>query len=110
MDRHNHANWWPIIYFRLAIFNHSCNSVQRLVRMRICDEDKQLIVTINEQVRLLSEKGASETTIIETLFDFIPQVHCLINSSDEAELKMYLNEYTDFSYFIAMISNLHNIA
>ncbi|HGF0738826.1 hypothetical protein QM437_05415 [Legionella pneumophila] len=78
--------------------------------MRICDEDKQLIVTINEQVRLLSEKGASETTIIETLFDFIPQVHCLINSSDEAELKMYLNEYTDFSYFIAMISNLHNIA
>ena len=78
--------------------------------MKICDEDKQLIATINEQVSLLSEKGASETTIVETLFDFIPQVYCLVNSSDEAELKMYLNEYSDFAYFITMISNLHNIA
>jgi len=78
--------------------------------MKICNEDKQLIFTINEQVRLLSEKGASETTIVETLFDFIPQVYCLVNSSDEAELKMYLNEYSDFAYFITMILNLHNMA
>lgn len=78
--------------------------------MKICDEDKQLIATINEQVRLLLEKGASETTIIETLFDFIPQVHCLINSCDEAELKMYLNEYSDFAHFITMVLNLHNMA
>ena len=74
--------------------------------MKICDEDKYLIATIDEQVKLLLEKGTSEITIIETLFDFIPQVLCLIKASDEAELKLYFDKFSNFAYFTNLISIL----
>ena len=54
--------------------------------MKICDDDKYLIATIDEQVKLLLEKGTLEITIIETLFDFIPQVLCLVKGGDEGSL------------------------
>ena len=74
--------------------------------MKLCDEDKHLIATLDQQVHLLLEKGAAEAIIVETLFDFIPHLQCLINSCDEAELKLYFDKYSSFAYFTNLISSL----
>ena len=50
--------------------------------------DKQLISTIDNQVKLLLEKGAADSTIINTLLDFIPDVKCLLDSDNDKLLRV----------------------
>lgn len=68
--------------------------------------DKQLIRTIDNQVKLLLEKSADNATIINTLFDFIPDVKCLLDADNDKLLELHCLEYTDFSYFTGLVNSL----
>ncbi len=72
--------------------------------MRITEHEKQLIKTIDEQVKMLQEKNASDETILCTLVDFFPEMKCLLESSEPKELEHYLSENNGFSYLINLIS------
>jgi hypothetical protein len=74
-----------------------------MLHLKLSDHEKQIIATINEQVKLLLEKSASESIIVNTLFDFIPDVKCILNSTEEKELQLYLANYTNFAYFLTLI-------
>lgn len=73
--------------------------------MKLSDHEKQLIKVINEQVNLFADKGASDSTIISTLIDFVPEVKCILDEADEKQLKLYLLEYKGFSYFSALLES-----
>ena len=60
---------------------------------KLNDDDKRLISVVNEQVNLLLDKSAADTTIINTLIDFIPDVKCLMNGDNDKELALYCSEY-----------------
>ena len=70
---------------------------------KLTDLDRQLISTIEEQMRLLRNKKAPDAVIINTLIDLVPDVKCLVNSSDDAYLKLYGMEYKNFAYFAELI-------
>lgn len=72
----------------------------------LTDLDKQLISTIDIQVKLLLEKGATDTTIINTLLDFIPDVKCLLGSDNDKLLELHCLEYMNFAYFAKLIDSL----
>ena len=72
----------------------------------LTDLDKQLISTIDTQVKLLLEKGAADSTIINTLLDFIPDVKCLLSSDNEKLLELHFLEYLNFAYFAKLIDSL----
>ena len=55
---------------------------------KLTDLDRQLICIIEEQVRLLRNKKAPDAVIINTLIDLVPDVKCLVNSSDDAYLTL----------------------
>ena len=73
---------------------------------KLNDDDKRLIGVVNEQVNLLLDKSATDTTIINTLIDFIPDVKCLMNGDNDKELALYCSEYAGFSYFANLIADL----
>ena len=72
----------------------------------LTDLDKQLISTIDNQVKLLLEKGAADSTIINTLLDFIPDVKCLLGSDNDKLLELHFLEYVNFAYFAKLIDSL----
>jgi len=72
----------------------------------LSDTDKQLISTIDNQVKLLFDKSASDSTIINTLFDFIPDVKCLLDSDNNKLLELHCLEYTSFAYFAKLVDSL----
>jgi len=73
---------------------------------KLNDLDKQLIRTIEEQVGLLINKSATDITIINTLIDFIPDVKCLLNGSNDKLLELHCMEYKNFAYFATLIEAL----
>lgn len=77
--------------------------------MQLCDDDKQLIARVDEQVKLLLNKGSSESAMLNTLIDYVPHIQCILNSSDETELKLYIEEYHNFSYFIMILSSIDEL-
>ena len=72
----------------------------------LTDLDKQLISTIDNQVKLLLEKGAADSTIINTLLDFIPDVKCHLCSDNDKLLELHFLEYVNFAYFAKLIDSL----
>lgn len=68
--------------------------------------DKQLISTIDNQVKLLLEKGAADSTIINTLLDFIPDVKCLLGCDNDKLLELHFLEHVNFAYFAKLIDSL----
>ncbi|MGQ3890232.1 hypothetical protein ACQUW5_14555 [Legionella sp. CNM-1927-20] len=68
------------------------------------DDDKELIRLIDFQVGQLIEKQTPDHVIITTLFDFIPDVKCLVNATCEKQLELYSSEYQHFNYFLQLIS------
>jgi len=58
--------------------------------------DKQLISTVNEQVGLLLQKSASDSTIVNTMIDFIPDIKCLLNNDNDKLLELHCMEYQNF--------------
>lgn len=73
--------------------------------MKLSDHEKQLIATIDEQVKLLRGKDANESTMVSTLLEFTPEIKCIMDTIDEKELQMYLYNYKNFSYYAAIIEN-----
>lgn len=71
--------------------------------MNLSDHEKQLIATIDEQVKLLREKDANDLTIISTLIGFIPEVRCIMDTIEEKELQLYLFSYKHFFYYAAIV-------
>ena len=68
--------------------------------------DKQLICTVNEQVGLLLQKSASDSTIVNTMIDFIPDVKCLLNNDNDKLLELHYMEHKNFAYFAKLIEAL----
>jgi len=76
----------------------------------LSEHDKQIISVINEQVNLLIDKSATDSTIINTLIEFIPEVKCLLGDDNDKALELYFGEYTGFTYFARLINQLENIS
>ena len=72
--------------------------------MRINDFDKNQIKLIDEQVKMLQEKMASDEAILDALMEFIPDATCLVENAEKEELQMYLAAHSGFSYFVSLVS------
>lgn len=72
------------------------------------DYDKEIIKIIDDQVKILKEKKAEDTTIINTLTDFIPDVMCYLDSIDKGHIDIDPNRYPNFAYFAKLLSSSLN--
>ena len=79
---------------------------EKTMSKKLSDLDKQLILLIDKQVGLLLEKSSTDSIIINTLFDFIPDVKCLLDSDNDKLLEMHCLEYTNFTYFARLVAPL----
>ena len=77
-----------------------------MMSINLSNHDKELIRVIDSQVELLVEKKAPEHVIIDALFDFIPEVQCMVNGSCEKQLDLYYKEYQSFDYFVQLVNQL----
>lgn len=71
--------------------------------MKLSDHDKEMIRLIDEQVKRLVERKASDLVIIKTLADFIPELRCLVSAACEKQLDLYCREYRYFNGFLQLI-------
>ena len=76
--------------------------------MKLSADEKQLICLINDQVKMLINKSASDLTILNTLIDFVPEVKCLLGDDNDKELELYFGEYTGFTYFARLINQFEH--
>lgn len=72
--------------------------------MIISEHDKNQIQLIDEQVKILQGKGASDEAIIDALIDFVPEVTCLVENVELSELSGYLAKYEGYAYLLSLIS------
>lgn len=66
--------------------------------------DKEKIALIDSQVKLLQDKSASDSTILNTLIDFVADTKCIVESCEAEELNQQLRSYNGFSYFLSLVS------
>lgn len=71
--------------------------------MKLSGHDKEMIRLVDEQVKRLVERKASDLTIIKTLADFIPELRCLVGAACEKQLDLYCREYRYFNGFLCLI-------
>ncbi len=74
--------------------------------MKISDHEKNQIQLIDEQVKLLLEKSASDEAIIEALIEFVPEVMCFFEQLESEEFKHYLASYEGFAYFLLKVKQM----
>ena len=74
--------------------------------MKISDHEKNQIQLIDEQVKLLHEKSASDEAIIEALIEFVPDVMCFFEQLESDEFKQYLAKYEGFAYFLLKVKQM----
>lgn len=77
------------------------------IATKLSDHDKEIIRLIDLQVKLLLDKRTPEHLIINTLFEFIPDAQCMINSICEKQLDLYCKEYRYFNFFLQLILRLN---
>ena len=75
--------------------------------MSLTEYDIHQINLIDEQVMLLLEKNASNTTILDTMIDFVPEICCMIEQTDLSLLKPYLDKYQGFAHFFSLVDDLN---
>lgn len=75
--------------------------------MKLSDHDKEMIRLVDEQVKHLVERKASDVLIIKTLSDFIPELRCLLNATCEKQLDLYCRKYRYFNCLLQLIGHLH---
>lgn len=73
--------------------------------MKITSHEKEQIKLIDEQIRMLHQKNASDETLLLTLVDFIPEVKCLIENAKSSDLAELCAKYEDFNYFLNLLEN-----
>lgn len=71
--------------------------------MKLSDHDKEMIRLVDEQVKLLVERKASDVLIVKTLASFIPELRCLVSAACEKQLDLYCREYRYFNGFLRLI-------
>ncbi|CDZ76817.1 hypothetical protein BN59_01093 [Legionella massiliensis] len=75
--------------------------------MTLSEHEKEIIRLVDEQVKQLVEKNASDILIVQTLADFIPELRCLLSSTSEKQLDLYCREYLHFNRFLQLITHSH---
>lgn len=78
--------------------------------MTLSDHDKEMIRLIDEQVKHLIDRKASDLMIIKTLVDFIPELRCLMSAACEKQLDLYCREYRYFNCLLQLIGHSHTKA
>lgn len=74
--------------------------------MPLTEHDIHQITLIDEQINILLDKNTSDTIILDTLMDFIPEVCCMIEQTEISLLKPYLERYQGFSHFFSLVGDL----
>lgn len=74
--------------------------------MNISNHDKNQIQLIDEQVKILQEKSASDEAIIEALIEFVPEAMCFFEILDSQELQNYITQYEGFAFFLSKIKKI----
>lgn len=74
--------------------------------MSLPDHERHQISLIDEQMTLLLSKKATDNAILDALFDFIPEVRCLIDNMSADSMKPYLDRYPGFAYFCTLIDSI----
>lgn len=77
--------------------------------MHLSSHEKQQLQLIHEQVTLLLAKKASDDTILDALFDFIPDIKCIQHAVDSRMLTEYIKPYAGLCYFINLVFSLENV-
>lgn len=72
--------------------------------MPISDHEKEKIRLIDNQVKMLQDRNASDDTIINTLIDFVADTKCIVENSESKELDLQLSAYNGFAYFVSLVS------
>ncbi|KTC83705.1 hypothetical protein [Legionella brunensis] len=70
----------------------------------LSDHEKETIRLVDNQVKLLLERKTQDHIIISTLFDFIPEVRCMVTSTCENQFNLYCQEYQHFNFFLQLIN------
>ena len=69
-------------------------------------EDKQQIQMIDQQVNLLIDKKVEDHILVETLFDFIPDIKCLVDNTPADDLQPFLKFFPGFSRLLSLVCHV----
>lgn len=72
--------------------------------MPLSDHEKEQIRLIDNQVKVLQRKNASDETILNTLIDFVSETKCIAENTETKELELQLSNHLGFAYFVSIIS------
>ena len=72
--------------------------------MPISDHEKDQIRLIDNQVKMLQDRNASDDTILNTLIDFVADTKCIVENSESKELDLHLRAYNGFAHFVSLVS------
>jgi len=72
--------------------------------MPLTNQEKEKIKLIDSQVKLLQDKNASDSIILNTLMDFVADTKCIVESCESDELNEHLRIYNGFAYFLSIVS------
>lgn len=72
--------------------------------MALSNHEKEQIKLIDNQVKLLQDRNASDETILNTLIDFVADTKCIVENSESKELELHLSAYNGFAYYVSIVS------
>ena len=72
--------------------------------MPISNHEKEQIRLIDNQVKMLQDRNASDDVILNTLIDFVGDTKCIVENSESKELDLQLSTYNGFAYFVSIVS------
>ena len=72
--------------------------------MPISNHEKEQIRLIDNQVKMLQDRNASDDAILNTLIDFVGDTKCIVENSESKELDLQLSTYNGFAYFVSIVS------
>ena len=64
--------------------------------------DKLTIRMIEQQMKVLHQRKASDAEMLETLSDFAPDVKYILAAGGVKEIRLYLKENPFFAYFVSL--------
>lgn len=76
------------------------------MRLTFSGHDKEIIRLVDAQVKGLLDKKVPNQIVLETLFEYIPEIQCMVNAVCEKQLDLYCREYRYFNYFLKLIERV----
>ena len=74
--------------------------------MKITEHEENQISLIDSQVNLLQDRGAFDEAILEALFEFIPDIQCIVENAEKHDLDKLLAKHPGFTYLVGIVSLL----